>query len=164
MPEKDQEIHQQFEIAGSVNSAGAFEILAITAGAANGWEFSEACLSASLALWDKVECFVDHEWMGHSLHDLAGVCHSPAWDDAAKGVRLKLTSVGPSAPLLIELGKQMLAEDEPHPHVGFSADVIFTSQGKKVQQILRVLSVDLVMNPARGGAFLRALKFNPKGD
>jgi hypothetical protein len=41
--------------------------------------------------------------------------------------------------------------------VGFSADVVFTSQGRKVQKILRVLSVDLVFNPARGGAFLRAL-------
>jgi hypothetical protein len=50
----------------------------------------------------------------------------------------------------------MLSE-EPHPKVGFSADVIFTAIEKKVQTILRVLSVDLVFNPARGGAFLRAL-------
>ena len=40
---------------------------------------------------------------------------------------------------------------------GSAADVVFTSQGKQVQKILRVLSVDLVFNPARGGAFLRAL-------
>jgi hypothetical protein len=157
MPEQTQEIHQTFEISGFPSPAGAFEILAITAGAANGWEFSEACLSASLALWDKVECFVDHEWSGHSLHDLAGICHSPQWDSLIKGVRLQLKSLGPSAPLLSELGKQMLADNEPHPHVGFSADVIFTSEGRKVKDILRVLSVDLVMNPARGGAFLRAL-------
>jgi hypothetical protein len=152
-----QEIHQTFEISGSPMPGGAFEILAITAGAANGWEFSEACLSASLALWDKVECFVDHEWTGHALHDLAGICHSPNWDNQAKGVRLQLKALGPSGPLLVELGNQMLADGEPHPRVGFSADVIFTYEGKKVKSILRVLSVDLVFNPARGGAFLRAL-------
>jgi hypothetical protein len=152
-----EEIHQQFEISGSPQPGGSFEILAITAGTGNGWEFPEACLSASLALWDKVECFVDHEWTGHALHDLAGICHSPDWDVQAKGVRLQLKALGPSGPLLVELGKQMLTDNEPHPHVGFSADVIFSSEGKKVKQILRVLSVDLVFNPARGGAFLRAL-------
>jgi hypothetical protein len=152
-----QEIHQVFEVTGSPQPGGSFEILAITAGTGNGWEFPEACLSASLALWDKVECFIDHEWTGHALHDLAGICHSPNWDSQAKGVRLQLKALGPSGPLLVELGTQMLAEDEPHPHVGFSADVIFTSEGKKVKSILRVLSVDLVFNPARGGAFLRAL-------
>jgi hypothetical protein len=35
--------------------------------------------------------------------------------------------------------------------------VVFTAQAKKVNKILRVLSVDLVFNPARGGAFKRAL-------
>ncbi len=146
--------HQCFEISGSPTPGGSFEILAITAGTGNGWEFSEACLSASLALWANVECFIDHEWEGHSLKDLAGVCHDPQWDSQAKGIRTQLKTVGPSAPLLTELGKQMLAEGEPHPRVGFSADVIFTSEGKKVKNILRVLSVDLVFNPARGGAFL----------
>ena len=152
-----EEIHATFEVAGAVTPGGSFEILAITAGVGNGWEFPAETLHASLALWDKVECFIDHEWMGHSLHDLAGVVHSPAWDAAAQGIRLQLKTLGPSAPLLVELGRQLLAEGEPHPNVGFSADVFFTAQGKKVQTILRVLSVDLVLNPARGGAFLRAL-------
>jgi hypothetical protein len=158
MPDEiTQEFHQMFDVAGSVTSSGSFEILAINAGFAKGWDFTADCLKASLALWDKIECFIDHELSGHSIHDLAGICHSPTWDDLTKGIHLKLKAIGPSAPLLTELGQQMLAEDQPHPKVGFSADVIFTSQGKKVQTILKVLSVDLVFNPARGGAFLRAL-------
>ena len=152
-----EEIHETFTISAQITPAGSFEILAITAGAGNGWEFPAQTLRASLALWDKVECFIDHEWSGHSLHDLAGVLHSPAWDDARQGVKLQLKPVGPSAPLLIELGRQILAEGQPHPNVGFSADVYFTAEGKKVTTILRVLSVDLVLNPARGGVFLRAL-------
>jgi len=35
--------------------------------------------------------------------------------------------------------------------------VLFTANGKKVKEILRVISLDLVYDPARGGAFLRAL-------
>lgn len=144
-------------ISGAVNPAGQFEILAITAGVGNGWEFGEACLKESLPLWDGAECFVDHAWFGHSIRDLAGVLHSPEWDAQQSGVRAQLKAIGPSATLLAELGRQMLAEDGPKPRIGFSADVLFTAQGRKVERILRVKSVDLVFDPARGGAFKRAL-------
>jgi len=138
------------------NGAPRFEILAITAGEGNGWKFSAETLQQSLSLWDGAECFVDHSWWGHSIKDLAGVCHSPQWDASAQGVKLTLRPVGPSAPLLVELGKQMLSE-EKNPKIGFSADLTFTSKGKEVQSILKIYSVDLVFNPARGGAFIRAL-------
>ncbi|MDZ4159755.1 MAG: hypothetical protein U1B80_08190, partial [Anaerolineaceae bacterium] len=68
-----------------------------------------------------------------------------------------LKAMGPSAGVLTELGRQLLAEPEPKPEVGFSADVLFTAQEKRVERILRVFSVDLVLQPARGGVFLRAL-------
>jgi hypothetical protein len=135
--------------AGTVTPAGEYEIIGITAGEGNGWIFGEACLQESLALWNGAECFVDHSWFGHSVKDLAGVCHSPAWDAERRGVALKLRAVGPSAGLLAELAKELLSEG-PQPRVGFSADVVFTAQAKKVSKILRVLSVDLVFNPARG--------------
>jgi hypothetical protein len=155
-------------VDGTVTAGGEFEIMAITAGEGNGWQFGEDCLKESVLLWDGAECFVDHSWFGHSLRDLAGLLHSPEWDADKKGVKGKLKLMGPSSPLLAELGKQMLSEGKqpgskqpgsktPLPKVGFSADIVFTSQGRKVQKILRVLSVDLVFNPARGGAFLRAL-------
>jgi hypothetical protein len=144
------------EASGSVTAAGTFEVLAITAGEGNGWQFGEEALQDSLALWDGAECFVDHAWQ-HSLRDLAGVLSAPEWDAGSKGVKCKLRPLGPAGPLLGELGRQLLSEGEAKPRVGFSADVVFTAQGRKVEKILRVLSVDIVFNPARGGAFLRAL-------
>jgi hypothetical protein len=56
-----------------------------------------------------------------------------------------------------ELGRQVLAEEGTRPRIGFSADIVFTAKQREVQSILKVLSLDLVFNPARGGAFVRAL-------
>ena len=143
--------------SGGVNPDGSFEILAITAGTGNGWEFGEESLRASLALWDGAECFIDYSLWGHSIRDLAGLAFNAAWDGEKKGIRLSLKCLGPSGPLLAEVGRQILAEGAKAPNVGFSADVLFTAQGKKVEKIIRVNSIDLVMDPARGGIFLRAL-------
>ncbi|MBE0698851.1 MAG: hypothetical protein IH586_18180, partial [Anaerolineaceae bacterium] len=103
------------------------------------------------------ECFIDHSWFGHSVRDLAGVFSASEWEEGRRGVKCKLKAMGPSGPLLEELGRQLTKEEGRQPRVGFSADILFTSQGRKVEKILRVNSVDLVFNPARGGAFLRAL-------
>lgn len=147
----------RLSLAGSVSGAGEFEVLAITAGDGNGWTFEEGALKESVELWNGAECFVDHAWYGHSVRDLAGVMQSAEWDRERKGVKCRLKTVGPSGPLLEQIGRELVKEEGSKPRVGFSADVIFTSQGRKVDKILRVLSVDLVYNPARGGAFLRAL-------
>ncbi len=137
-------------------SAG-FDILAITAGKGNGWEFSAACLQASLPLWQGAECFIDHNRQSPSIRDLAGVCHAPAWDEVSQGIRLSLKPCGPGAALLNELGALMTDSAQPHPSLGFSADLLFLADGRKVTEIVRVNSVDLVLDPARGGAFVRSL-------
>lgn len=145
---------------GVVNEQGKFEIMAINAGEANGWTFSEAVLQESMPLWDGVECFVDHEgWfsVGRSVRDLGGVCRNPRWDADQRGIILDLETLGPSGELVNELGREILAEKEPKPKVGFSADLMFTAKGTEVQRILRILDLSLVFNPARGGAFLRAM-------
>lgn len=154
----DQEQRFQFAAAGMVNAQGRFEILAITAGEGNGWQFSEQCLRASLNLWEGVECFVDHGgWFGgRSIRDLGGVCNNPRWSTERKGILLDLHTLGPSGELIDELGRQILAE-ETLPKIGFSADVLFTAKGRKVHNILRILDLSLVFNPARGGAFVRAM-------
>ena len=70
---------------------------------------------------------------------------------------MELRTVGPAADLVKALGREMLAEGGAKPRIGFSADVIFTAKSREVKSILRVVSLDLVFNPARGGAFVRAL-------
>jgi hypothetical protein len=149
------------QMTGEPNTLGEFEILAITAGVGNGWTFTEEALRASLPLWEGAHSFVDHEgWLstGRSVRDLAGMCHSPQWDETRRGVKMQLRPTGPSGPLLAALAQEMCSDREHKPAVGFSADILFTSKGNKVvDTILRVLSLDLVFNPARGGSFLRAL-------
>ena len=158
MDQPDKQQHRINLEASQVNDQGEFEIIAITAGNGNGWQFSADALQKSVPIWDGVQTFIDHHWFGHSVHDLAGLCHSPSWDEKSQGVKLKLRPVGPAAPVLVEMGKQILASDtNAKPNVGFSADVTFTAKGKNVQEILRVFSVDLVVNPARGGEFIRQI-------
>ena len=159
MPKQKIEYEQSHRIeltSSQVNANGEFEILAITAGDGNGWKFSSDALKASLPLWDGAQTFIDHHWYGHSVHDLAGVCYAPKWDETAQGIKLSLRPVGPSAPVLTELGRQMLADGEK-PNIGFSADLVFTANGKDVETLLKVFSVDLVVDPARGGEFIREI-------
>lgn len=162
LPQAD-ELTTRIQLAAGA-TAGRFEIVAITAGAANGWTFPAEVLKASLALWDKVECFIDHTPTpahAHSLKDLAGILAAPEWDEARQGIRTQLRTTGPAGPLLDEIGREMLGAEEPKPDVGFSADVLFTAKDKTVTQILKVLSVDTVFDPARGG-HSSALSIRPR--
>ena len=144
---------------------GGFEILAITAGEGNGWHFPPQVLRESLALWEGVETFIDHtaEYRLRSVRDLAGICSSPRWDDSARGIRLTLNATGPSADVLARMGREWLDSPEPRPRLGFSADLLFTAQSDEqtVLKILKVFSLDLVYQPARGGAFLEEVQKAP---
>ncbi len=165
MPKEKLIYEQQHRIdlqSSQVNEKGEFEIIAITAGEGNGWNFSADTLKQSIPLWENAQTFIDHHWFGHSIHDLAGVCYQPEWDESTQGIKLHLRPFGPAKQILQEVGRQMLAEDGKKPSLGFSADLIFTANGKKVDNILKIFSVDLVINPARGGEFIRELyqKFN----
>ncbi|MEM5774514.1 MAG: hypothetical protein AAGU05_05885, partial [Anaerolineaceae bacterium] len=103
-----------------------------------------------------------HSLRERSIRDLAGLFSQAVWDENAQGIKVTLTAAGPGGPLLTELGKEVIRQSGPKPKIGFSADVLFTAKGKTVEKIIRVFSVDLVYNPARGGAFVRAL--NPPED
>ena len=144
----------KFAAEATINNSGKFEIYCITPGNGNGWKFSESVLRDSLKLWDGVESFIDHSFFGQSIRDLGGIIYAPVYDN---GIKATLRSAGPSAAIMEALACEMLNEDQPKPHVGFSADVVFMAKDKEVTQILRVYSVDLVFDPARGGSFLRAL-------
>lgn len=120
----------------------------------NGWQFSAEVLRESLALWEGVECFVDHAWPPRSVRDLAGVCSQPRWEDSLQGIRVKVTPCGPSASVL-EAMANLENNSKVHPRVGFSADLVFSAAGDQVTRIEKVYSVDLVAYPARGGGFLQ---------
>ena len=160
MPEPDPKYLTEHQVrlaaTGNFTEKGSFEIFCITAGPANGWEFPPDVLEKSLSLWDQAHCFIDHAWFSRSLRDLAGQVVNPSWDPDAKGIKATVQPVGPGGELLSAFGHEILKSETP-PNVGFSADVLFTANGKSVEQILRVFSVDLVYDPARGGAFLRAM-------
>ena len=160
-----QTIHETFNFTPAIAEAsqsGAFEILAITAGEGNGWLFAAEVLQRSLPLWAQVDTFIDHTRAAgqpRSVRDLAGRCEDPRWDDVHNGIRLHLTPCGPSAGVLTQLGGWLLKEEPSAPAVGFSADLLFTADSqRRVTEIKKVFSVDVVFQPARGGAFLAALQ------
>jgi len=154
-----QEEHRlSLEGSGEALSNGVFDVLAITAGEGNGWNFPADVLKASLPLWEGVFCYLDHNKGARSVRDIGGVLKNPQWDETVKGIRATLTAFGPGGPMLSALGREVLSGDgKETPKIGFSADVLFTGKGKQVEKILKVFSVDLVTDPARGGAFVRSL-------
>jgi len=151
----EEEVREQLGIA--INGEKGYEIVTITEGTGNGWVFTSDVLKESLALWDGVECFVDHDLNARSVRDIAGVIRDPQWDENEKAIKARLKPMGPSAGLLREVGKE-LVEGGENARIGFSADLIFSGKNKKVDRIVKVNSVDLVYNPARGGKFVRQLE------
>jgi hypothetical protein len=149
--------HQfQFSATATPLENGKFEILCITAGSANGWEFPPEVLQQSLTLWQGAHCFIDHAWASRSVRDLAGQISNPIWDEQTQGIKANLKAFGPGAEMLTALGREFLSDEKP-PNIGFSADILFTANNKTVKEIIKVISLDLVYDPARGGAFLCAL-------
>jgi len=160
-PEYITEHQVKFTATGQVKEPGNFEIACITAGQANGWTFSQQVLQNSLPLWDGAHCFIDHAWLSRSVRDLAGQIINPVWDPDLQGIKATLKAIGPGSEILKALGKEILKDKENPPRVGFSADILFTAVDRKIKDILKIISLDLVYDPARGGAFLRVL--NQKG-
>lgn len=152
---QDDQLSTHLQLSNTPTRNG-FEIFAITQGNGNGWNFPADVLRKSLSLWANASCFIDHDFFSRSIKDLAGVCTNPQWDETGQGIKMELKPFGPGADTLIQIGKEMLSNNTP-AKVGFSADILFTATGKTVTNIHKVNSVDLVYQPARGGAFLRAL-------
>lgn len=129
-------------------TAKGYEILCIHAGQANGWNFSKDVLQESVKFFESIECFADHNMFGESVHDLAGVFSNPRWDDTQQAIIADLRPTGPAAEMLRAYADEMFSDNDPHPNMGFSPVLIFTSDDKDVKNILRVRSVDMVINPA----------------
>ena len=152
---------------GGQGSGREFDVLLITAGQGNGWEFPAEVLQASAALWEGVSSFVDHAGLDdygrgtRSVRDVAGVVLGTRYDAELQGMRGRLRLSGPEADLLSEMFRQHLRDKVAGiltPDVGLSADLEFTAGAKRqVAQILKVFSVDIVYGPARGGRLMAAL-------
>jgi hypothetical protein len=153
-------------LALTAGSGREFEVVCIRPGLANGLVYPAPVLERSLPLWDGVTSFVDHGTAldrtraGYrSVRDVCGVVAAPAWD-AARGLVARLRLSGPAgealAPLLVDL-VQDRAGGLPVPNVGLSADLLVSFREDEVVAIEKVLSVDLVVDPAAGGRVERVL-------
>ena len=159
MPEQHAQTHRlHLALESSREEGEYFEILAISAGVGNGWEFPARVLRESLSLWDGVESYIDHAVELRSVRDLAGVCSAPRWDEERSGICLTLTPLGPSADLLRQTAADARQAQAAQDHIGFSADLLFSAQGQTVTHIEKVFSVDLVVRPARGGQFIQSMQ------
>ena len=134
-----------------------FDILPINAGEAKGHgvTFSADVLKASLSMWDGLPCFLDHSYSGsQSVRNLAGALHLPVWNDQEQGIQAALVPGGPGAADLQAL--RLAAKNDPAlmAAVGFSAHLYIVQENGQVKKINKVVSVDCVIDPARGGKFL----------
>ena len=156
-------------LAGKAEGPRRYEVLAITAGKANGYEYSGPVIEAAAALFDGVTVLVDHPQLGEmwsatgnrSIRNVLGILEGAYFSEESQGINCVLrVSEGPNAGWFVPMVDDYLGSverGEPVPDVGLSAVVDMTVREREVVQIQRVISVDAVFDPARGGRFIRAL-------
>ena len=145
----------------------------------NGLEYRPDVLRDSVRLWEGASAFLDHPTAidmsragGRSVRDLAGYYSSVRYKDSV-GVTATLTlldgtQAGDSAVDLVNQVLETRVAGEAGPNVGISADMIVRKRplgqmtnGKtmwEVQEVMKVNSADIVVNPSAGGYFDRALE------
>ena len=157
-----------FDVAAEEVARREFEVVVIRPGVANGLEYSPAVLQRAARLFNGVTVFCNHPDAldmsragGRDVLDIAGVVSAASWDAVDQCVRARLSTSGPRGQLVAELATQIVKDREAGlvvPNVGLSADMFVTRDGDdRVHEITRVLSLDVVFNPAAGGSFERVL-------
>lgn len=145
-----------------------FDILTINEGEAKGHgiTFSSAVLQDAMHLYNNKPVFIDHAglFQSPSVRNLAGTISSPGWHMGEKGITAKLKPAGPAADVLLSIRDAAKADPAIMEAVGFSTvlNVKLDTKGN-VTKIVRVKSVDVVVDPARGGKFLSAYVQGQKG-
>jgi len=159
----------QAALGGRGSGPRRYEVLAITAGEGNGYEYSAAVIEAATPLFDGVTVLVDHPQLGEmwsrtgnrSIRNVLGILEGAYYDAGSEGINAVLrVSEGPNAGWFIPMVDDYIAgaeRGEQLPDVGLSAVVDITVREREVVEIKRVISVDAVFDPARGGRFIRAL-------
>jgi len=144
-----------------------YGVKAITAGVGNGLRYSAAVLQSALGLFEGVSVFIDHGQLhelfsqtgGRSVRNVLGVFERVFFDDDAVWGDLRVYP-GPDAEWFTAMVDQHLvdvSEERASPRIGLSAVLDVAIQGEEVVSIGKVVSVDVVFDPARGGEFIRAL-------
>lgn len=142
----------------------AYEVTLIQAGETlHGWLFPPSVLRDSVPLWEGVTSLVDHRrYMEHpSVRDVVGTIGNVWFENGALWGEYRVLD---SAEWLTRMLDQIIADREaglPVPRVGLSADMLVKAhrEGERyiAEKIGKVLSVDVVFDPAAGGAFERVL-------
>ena len=162
------------EVAPEAVAGREFEVVVIRDGIANGYLYGSQVLSRAASLFEGATVFLDHlnaldmtRPGTRSVGDVAGVVSSAWYERAGNGnttpaIRAYLTTGGPRGPLVGKLAAQIVADQAeglPVPNVGLSADMYIqvADDGETVKGITRVVSLDVVFNPAAGGSFERVL-------
>lgn len=136
-----------------------FDMLAISEGEAKGHgiTFSAAVLQEAVSLYEAKPVFIDHAGMfdSPSVRNLAGTLQAASWNETQRGIQAKLIPTGPAADVLLSVRDSAKSNPAIMDAVGFSTvlNVKLNNKGE-VLKIVRVKSVDVVVDPARGGKFL----------
>ncbi len=139
--------HVQLALSSDLN------VTIIKAGTANGLNYTPEVLQKHVKLFDRRPVFCDHEraaTLGHenrSVRDLVGEITAPIWDATTQSIKAHLT-IYPHA----EWIKELALNAARHPWFGLSADLWIARNDRDVAMIHSVESVDIVINPAAGGA------------
>jgi len=149
-----------FKLSATPTNEG-FDILTINAGeaAGHGIIFSDVVLQEAMPLYEAKPVFIDHAGLfdSPSVRDLAGTLQAVSWNEAQHGIQAKLIPSGPASDVLLKVRDSARSNPAIMNTVGFSTvlNVKLDAKGN-VTKIVRVKSVDVVIDPARGGKFLSA--------
>lgn len=140
-------------------SGPEFAVKLVEAGPSkNGYTFPAAVLERAAPLFEGVTAFVDHTWE-KSVRDVCGSFHGVRFEEGV--IYGTFRPAGPTGEYVAALVRQILADREAGlsvPDVGLSADLwLACGDDLVVTEIGEVISVDVVFNPAAGGAFERVI-------
>lgn len=164
------------EVAVESVASREFDVVVIKAGEANGYLYSPEVLKRGAYRFEGATVFLNHSDAitltrpgGKDVGDVAGVVSAVEYFhekvngyQGRAGVRAVLSTTGPKGPMVAELAAQIVkdrAAGLPVPDIGLSADMFIklAGDGKEVLDITKVVSLDVVFNPASGGSFERVL-------
>ncbi|MGH2541765.1 MAG: hypothetical protein ACRDIB_03150, partial [Ardenticatenaceae bacterium] len=155
------------QIAQQPETAAAYEIVIITPGAGNGYEWPAEVLAGGAPLFESATSFTNHEREdvranrpgGRALDDICGVVYDARWDATRQAILATWRASGPRGPWTASMIEQLLQDREaglPVPDVGISADLTFTHRNQRATRLVKVHSVDVVWNAARGPHYAQA--------